>query len=50
MFASGAVVEYWTADSKDVGLPPACEFIKSWRVKHKFTHFINRYICVTPGA
>jgi hypothetical protein len=24
MYASGAVLEYWAADPKDVGSPPAC--------------------------
>ncbi len=49
-----AVIESWAADLKAVGSSPACTlyFIKSWRVKHKITHFrkLYRYIGVTPGA
>jgi hypothetical protein len=45
--------ESWAADLQ-IGSSPACTlyFIKSWRVKHKITHFrkLYRYIGITPGA
>jgi hypothetical protein len=46
LYTSGAVVEDWAADPKDVGSPPACAlwFMKSWRVKRKITHFIKLYV------